>query len=176
MHPVRVDDDVTAPPHALRAELREVLDRRCDPVSVPLAQGAMAVFDAPSRDVCRVLRGTTNTPLQALVLLHDPTYIEAARKLAELAIKGHAADKATQRIASAMRRTLSRAASERELALLGGLYRQRLSHYQSNPKAAEKLLGVGASPADPKLDRAQLAAMADVCLTILNLSETITRK
>jgi hypothetical protein len=56
------------------------------------------------------------------------------------------------------------------------LARERLAHYQANPKAAEKLLAVGASPIDPKLDRSKIAALADVCLAIFNLSETITRK
>lgn len=132
----------------------------------------MAVFDAPSRDVCSVSRLTTNTPLQALALLHDPTYIEAARKLAEMAL----GSEARTPIAFAMSRTLSRDPTERELAILSGLARKRLEHYKSDLKAAEKLLGVGESQSDPKVDRAQLAAMTDVCLTIFNLSETITRK
>jgi hypothetical protein len=135
----------------------------------------MAVFDAPNRDVCSVLRPTTNTPLQALALLHDPTYIEAARKLAELVIRENSSEDGAP-IAAAMRRTLSRQATDREMALLSGLYRQRLAHYTSDPPAAEKLLRVGASPTDPELDRTQVAAMADVCLAISNLSETITRK
>jgi len=136
---------------------------------------AMAVFDAPSRDVCSVRRVTTNTPLQALALLHDPTYIEAARKHAELLIKAEP-DDATLQIKQALRRTVSRSPTDRELASLSGLYRQRLTHYQSNLGAADKLLTVGESAVDAELDRAQLAAMADVCLTIFNLSETITRK
>jgi hypothetical protein len=136
---------------------------------------AMAVFDAPSRDVCSVRRVTTNTPLQALALLHDPTYIEAARKHAELLIKAEP-DDATLQIKQALRRTVSRNPTDRELAWLSGLYRQRLAHYQSNLGAADKLLAVGESAVDAELDRAQLAAMADVCLTIFNLSETITRK
>jgi hypothetical protein len=131
---------------------------------------AMAVFDAPSRDVCSVLRPTTNTPLQALALLHDPTYIEAARMLAELALGED------QPIISAMRRTLTREPTEREMGLLSGLARARLAYYKSKPEAAEKLLGVGESPVDVKLDRAQLAALTDVCLAIFNLSETVTRK
>ena len=79
-------------------------------------------------------------------------------------------------IAAAMQLTVSRNATDRELKLLNELYRQRLTHYQSDPNAANKLLSVGESAADPKLDKSQLAAMADVCLAILNLSETITRK
>ena len=131
---------------------------------------AMAVFDAPSRDVCSVLRPTTNTPLQALALLHDPTYIEAARNLAGLAL-GDA-----QPIASAMRRVLSRDPTVREMELLSDLARARLAHYRANPEAAEKLLGVGESPIDPNFDRTQLAAITDICIAIFNLSETVTRK
>lgn len=135
----------------------------------------MAVFDAPNRDVCSVLRATTNTPLQALAMLHDPTYLEAARKLAELVLAAKLTGGPSP-IGAAMRRTLSREATARELALLHTLARERLAHYQANPKAAEKLLAVGASPIDPKLDRSKIAALADVCLAIFNLSETITRK
>lgn len=133
---------------------------------------AMAVFDAPSRDVCTVQRSTTNTPLQALAMLHDPTYVEAARKLAEVALGNEDAEP----IAAALRRTLSREPTERELALLRKLARQRLAHYKADPAAVDKLLSVGASSVNPKLDRVQLAALADVCLAIFNLSETVTRK
>ncbi len=123
-----------------------------------------------------MLRATTNTPLQALTLLHDPTYIEAARKLAEKVITRIGATDSTAPIAAALRMTLSRQATDNELTLLDGLFRQRLVHYQSNPKAVEKLLDVGESPTDTQLDRWKIAAMADVCLVIFNLSETITRK
>ena len=131
---------------------------------------AMAVFDAPSRDVCSVLRPTTNTPLQALALLHDPTYIEAARKLAKIALSEE------KPIVSAMRRVLSREPTEKEMGLLAKLASARLANYKGNPEAVEKLLGVGESPVEAKTDRTQLAAMTDVCLAILNLSETVTRK
>ncbi|MDG2125407.1 MAG: DUF1553 domain-containing protein, partial [Verrucomicrobiales bacterium] len=131
---------------------------------------SMAVFDAPSRDVCSVLRPTTNTPLQALAMLHDPTYIEAARKLAEVALGEK------QGIAAAIRRVLVREPTERDMELLARLARDRLAHYKANPQAAEKLLEVGESPVEAKLDRTKLAAMTDVCIAIFNLSETITRK
>lgn len=136
---------------------------------------AMGVFDAPSRDVCSVKREATNTPLQALATMHGPTYIEAARKLAELVITQKPNDAGGQ-IEFAMRRTLSRMPDLRERGLLGTLYRQRLARYELDPTAAKKLLAVGESPVDAKLDAAQVAAMADVCLAIFNLSETITRK
>ncbi|MDG2384563.1 MAG: DUF1553 domain-containing protein [Pirellulaceae bacterium] len=135
---------------------------------------AMAVFDAPSRDMCSVLRSTTNTPLQALALQHAPTYIEAARKLAERIIKSEPSEHAM--IVSGMRRTLSRSPTKRELALLSQLYHQRLDGYAADPAQAAKLLQVGESTADPKIDAVRLAAMSDVCLAIFNLSETIMRK
>ncbi|MFN3165495.1 MAG: PSD1 and planctomycete cytochrome C domain-containing protein [Phycisphaeraceae bacterium] len=136
---------------------------------------AMTVFDAPSRDVCTVKRETTNTPLQALATLHDPTYIESARKLAERVMVERPGDEAAQ-VALAMRHVLSRPPNDRETRLLVGLYRQRLEAYRSEPAAAQKLLAVGESPVDATLDPNNIAALADVCLAIFNLSETLTRK
>lgn len=135
----------------------------------------MAAFDAPNREVCTVERPTTNTPLQAFVSLHDPTYIEAARKLAERVLKQGIADPAEQ-AAAAFQITLARKADEKERGILAGVYQDRLARYLAEPAAADKLLAVGESPVDPALDRIQLAAMADVCHVILNLSETVTRK
>ncbi|MGB0326191.1 MAG: PSD1 and planctomycete cytochrome C domain-containing protein [Akkermansiaceae bacterium] len=132
----------------------------------------MAVFDAPNRDVCSVTRATTNTPLQALAMLHDPIYQEAARNLASLILKGDS----EVLVDEAFRRVLSRMPSEKETRLLTGLMEERLARYRSDAKAADKVLTVGESPVDSTLDRAELAALSDVCLTILNLSETLTRK
>jgi hypothetical protein len=137
---------------------------------------AMAIFDAPSRDVCSVERAQTNTPLQALALLHDPTYIEAARMLAERLMKSEPAQDAAAHIASALRRLLSRTPSPSELARLDEHYRLSLSRYRSQPGAARKLLSVGERLADPALAPAEVAALADVCLVLFNLSESITRK
>ena len=136
----------------------------------------MAVFDAPSRDVCTVERPVTNTPLQALAVLHGPTYIEAARQLATRLLRNDTASSMNDRITLALRSTLARTPAPEELVLLAGLHRDRLVRYQNNAAAADKLLGVGASPLDPDLDRAELAALTDVCLAIFNLSETVTRK
>jgi hypothetical protein len=131
---------------------------------------AMSAFDAPSRDVCTVRRAITNTPLQALVTLHGPTYVEAARKLAETALE------AASPVDDAFRRVLSRPPTDRERGILAELHDERLDHYRRHPKDAEGLLGVGDSPVAPGLDRAELAALADVCHAIFNLSETVTRK
>ena len=131
---------------------------------------AMAVFDAPNRDVCSVERESTNTPLQALVTLHGPTYIEASRRLAEVGV-GEAAP-----IDHVFRVLLSRPPEDRERLLLEDLHASRLDRYVKNSDAASQLLGVGDSSADTTLDVAQVAALADVCHALLNLSETITRK
>jgi hypothetical protein len=135
----------------------------------------MAVFDAPSRDVCAVERPTTNTPLQALMMMHAPTYVESARKLAEW-VSRNGSDEPGAQIQLALRRTLSRSATAHESELLSRLYRERLAGYQADPSAIERTLGVGESPVGEGMDRGHLAALADVCLTIFNLSETVTRK
>jgi len=136
---------------------------------------AMAIFDAPSRDICTVERPTTNTPLQALMTLHSPTSMEAARKLAERVLKQGLADPAEE-AALALHLTLARTATEKEREILSGVYRDRLAHYLADPAAADKLLAIGSSPVDASLDRTKLAALTDVCIVIFNLSETITRK
>ncbi len=131
---------------------------------------AMAVFDAPNRDVCSVERESTNTPLQALVTLHGPTYIEASRRLAEISV-GEA-----DPISHVFHAILSRLPDDEERQLLGDLHKVRLARYDEDPAAAVRLMAVGASLADPNLDIRQVAALADVCHAVLNLSETITRK
>ncbi len=130
----------------------------------------MATFDAPNRDVCSVERASTNTPLQALVTLHEPTFIEASRRLAERSIEND------DPISHVFQSILSRKPEKEEQGILSDLHQQRLARYAEDPSAAARLLDVGASLADPNLDRIQVAALADVCHAILNLSETITRK
>ncbi len=131
---------------------------------------AMLAFDAPSRDVCTVERATTNTPLQALVTLHGPTYLEAARKLAETGLGAPAP------IDFAFRRVLSRYPTDRERGILAELHGERLDHHRRHPAATDRLLGIGESPVATGLDRAELAALTDVCHAIFNLSETVTRQ
>ena len=135
----------------------------------------MAVFDAPSRDVCSVKRETTNTPLQALATLHGPTYQEAARKLAERVIEAEPDDTAKQ-IKRAMRLVLSREPNAEELSALKRYHDERLEACLADPDATEKILAVGESPTDETLDKPRVAAMANVCLVILNTSESLTRQ
>ena len=102
--------------------------------------------------------------------LHGPTYIEAARRLAEISM-GEA-----DPISHVFHAILSRLPDDEERQLLGDLHQLRLARYAEDPAAAARLMAVGASLADPKLDVGQVAALADVCHAVLNLSETITRK
>jgi hypothetical protein len=136
----------------------------------------MSTFDAPDRETCTVRRSRTNTPLQALVLLNDPTYVEAARKLAERVIRegGSTPD---DRIAYAFRLPLARKPRPDETTKLKQLLEAQLAHYRSSAgaAAAAKLLAVGESPRDEKLDAVELAAWTTITSVILNLDETVTK-
>jgi len=136
---------------------------------------ALITFDAPDREKCTARRAVTNTPLQALVLLNDPTYIEAARVLAEKMIREGGGD-ATRRIRYAFRLATARDPNAKELQVLRELERSESAEYRRNKDAARKLVAAGESKADATLDPAELAAWTTVASTILNLDETITRE
>src|SRR5438105_15872446 len=104
----------------------------------------MTVFDAPDREVCIVRRSTTNTPLQALTLLNDPIFVEAARKLAERAIHEGGASP-WDRIAYAFRLATSRAPDQSELGILKKTFDNMLAANQTDSEGARSLLTVGAS-------------------------------
>jgi hypothetical protein len=134
---------------------------------------ALITFDAPDREKCTARRAVTNTPLQALVLMNDPTYVEAARVLAEKMMhEGGAA----QRIRYAFRLATAREPNAKEVQVLRNMEQAQLAQYRRNQDAARKLLSVGESKSDPKLDAGELAAWTTVASTILNLDETITRE
>lgn len=135
---------------------------------------SLIAFDATSREECTAERARSNIPQQALVLLNDPTYVEASRVLAERAIRGGGAQPA-ERIDWAFRRAVSRPASADEIRVFERLLRKHLAEYKSDPSAAEKLVAVGAAPIPKDLDVAELAAWTSVARVILNLHETITR-
>jgi hypothetical protein len=131
----------------------------------------LKAFDAPSREECTAKRPRSNTPLAALVLLNDPTFVEAARGLAARALKeGTDAD----RVAFAFRQATSRAPDEFERGVLLKLLAENRAAYRADPAAADAVLRVGLAP-PPDADRAELAAWAAVCRAVLNLSETTTR-
>jgi hypothetical protein len=134
---------------------------------------ALSTFDAPDREVCTVRRARTNTPLQALVLMNDPTYVEASRKLGERMM--HEGRSSEDRIASAFRLVLARKPSAEETAVLKAVYERQVERYRDDKPAAEKLLSVGESPRGDGLDVAELAAWTNVASVILNLDEAVTR-
>jgi hypothetical protein len=133
----------------------------------------LATFDAPDRETCTVRRQRTNTPLQALVLMNDPTYIEASRKLAERLMRETKSEK--DRVTLAYRLAMARAPKPAEIRVLLKLYQTQLTAYRADGPAAKKLLGVGESGRNQLLDPAELAAWTIVASTILNLDETVTK-
>jgi hypothetical protein len=135
---------------------------------------SLAAFDAPSREECTANRVLSNTPLQALVLLNDPIYEEAARIFAEHALRrgGTALE---DRIRWAWRRALARPPRPDELKILTSLHGEQLTRYSRDPDAAQEMISAGKSPVARDLPPAELAAMTSVARAILNLHETITR-
>jgi hypothetical protein len=128
----------------------------------------MSTFDAPGREACTVRETRTNTPLQALALMNDVTYVEAARALAERMIK--------EGIARGFRRVTARPPTADEEKILRRTLEANLEQFRKNPEAARKLVSAGESKPDPKCDVAELAAMTTVASLILNLDETITKE
>jgi uncharacterized protein DUF1553 len=135
----------------------------------------LTTFDAPDREKCTARRALTNTPLQALVLMNDPTYIESARWLAQRAMTEGGKNVAS-RIAFAFRHATARMPSAKEAQLLRDLFQRGIAHYRADKKASVDLLGVGESKWDSKLDASELAAWTIVASAILNLDETITKE
>ena len=131
-------------------------------------------FNAPSREVCTVRRERTNTPLQALVTLNDPQFVEAARKLAEHAmhVGSGQAPKVIDEIAQ---RVLARSLSEREQSIVFHSYTDLLDHYRAQPADAQALLAVGESASDSSLPIAELSAWTMVCNQVMNLDEALCK-
>ena len=135
----------------------------------------MEVFDAPSRETCTVRRERTNTPLQALALMNDLTYLEAARALARRLIRegGNSDD---DRVAFGFRLVTARRPTPSELEVLRlGLQRHRTT-YEKDREAAKELIQVGHSEPDPEIEVAELAAYAALANGLLNLDETISKE
>ncbi len=137
------------------------------------APANLTTFDAPDRQVCTVRRPRTNTPLQALALLNDTTYVEAARHLAGRMLAAEKDERS--RITHGFRLATGRLPSAREIDLLAQLYRDQLSRFRADEKGARELLAVGESVLGPVADPAALAAWTMVANALLNLDETITK-
>ena len=135
----------------------------------------MITFDAPDREKCSARRTLTNTPLQALVLLNDPAFIEAARALARRMMVEAGADPAS-RIRYGFRLATAREPAPREISVLNQTFSDELQEYKKHEDEAEKLLKTGESPIDSNLNKAELAAWTTVASMLLNLDETITKE
>ncbi len=143
----------------------------------------MNTFDAPSREECSVRRERTNTPLQALLLMNDPQYVEAARYLAQLALsefeaktEGSATDRVRTVCGSMMLRALGRNATTAELNLLKRAYEKDLAEFKEDADAAKNLIAIGETPADTKqFDATRLATWTMVANLIMNMDEFVTK-
>ncbi len=137
---------------------------------------SLLAFDAPSREECMADRVRSNTPLQSLVLLNDPTYVEAARVFAEMIMRNDGGGSSPHaRLDYAFRRALSRPIKPAEAEVLVPLFENHLAQFRGDANAASELLTVGARPKASDLDAAELAAWTSIARTILNLHATITR-
>ena len=133
---------------------------------------SLMAFDAPSREECTVSRPRSNTPLQSLVLLNDPIYVEAARKFAERLMQKETSQ---QRLEWAFELALQRSPTPQESAILSSLLQEHQSRYQQDTNAAQQVVSNGESEVESGIDVQELAAWTSVTRVILSLHETITR-
>jgi hypothetical protein len=132
------------------------------------------MFDTANRQTCTVRASQTSTPLHALTTLNDPTWVEAARVLAERSMQ--AAAEVDGRLTHAFRRILGRRPTASDLDALKRMHGRQQAIYGTDIDAAKRLLAVGESPRDKSLDPAGHAALTSVCLAIFNLDESLTRE
>lgn len=153
-------------PGLYRRSMYTFWKRTCPPPS-------MSAFDAPDRETCVVRRARTNTPLQALVLLNDPTYVEAARVFATK-ITGIEGDD-DRKLDYAFRCALARIPRDSERTIVNDILGVARQRFAADPAAATQLLSVGNSQVDSTIDAAELAAWTSVASILLNLDETISK-
>ena len=134
----------------------------------------MATFDAPSRENCTVRRPRTNTPLQALALMNDKQYVEAARKLAARMMK-EGGSTPQERLTYGFRLTTARTPTPKELDVLQRTLQKQLQTFTTDKAAADKLLAYGDSAKIMDLDPGEHAAWTMVANMLINLDETITK-
>ena len=135
---------------------------------------SMMAFDAPSRQECTAERATSNTPMQALTLLNDPTYVETARVFAARIIQ-EGGNSIAERINWAYQWTLSRVPQPKELEIMTSLYEKHQAEYIADPEAANALIAMGEASVAEGIEPHELASWTSVARVILNLHETITR-
>jgi hypothetical protein len=131
---------------------------------------SMTTLDAPDREICTIRRSRTNTPLQALVLMNDPGFVEASRKFAERILSSQG-----DRLEFAVQTVLGRNPTSKEKQVLEQLLARQQAAFAANPARVKKLLQIGEAPVNNKLDQVELAAWTMVASTILNLDEALNR-
>lgn len=136
--------------------------------------GPANMFDASNRQTCRVRTAATSTPLHALTTLNDPTWVEAARTLAQNSIQKNAS--VDERLRYALRKVRVRDANENEMNVLRKAFEKQLAIYAADGNAANELLTVGAAPRDSSIDAPTHAALTAVCLAIMNFDESLNRE
>jgi hypothetical protein len=139
------------------------------------APPTMTLFDSPSREICTVKRSRTNTPLQALALLNEKTFVEAARVFAQRMI-AEGGSTPEHRITWAFRRATSRTPRADELQVLAAGLAKRTARLQQSPEEAARILAVGEAKPDPRLNPIELAAYTGTANVLLNLDEVVTRE
>jgi len=135
---------------------------------------SMDIFDGPTREVCVVRRDRTNTPLQALVTMNDPQFVEAARVLAQRALLRSPGDVGAA-IDFMVLRVLSRTLTGAERGIVLGAYADFVAHYRANGEAAARLIAVGSFPVDRTLPAPELAALTMVANQIFSLDEALNK-
>ena len=136
---------------------------------------SMLTFDATSREVCTAKRETTSTPLQALVLLNDPQYVEAARVMAEQLLRDSSKD-LHSRIVTAFRLTIGRVPTSAESTVLARLYQEQLDLFQQTPADAQRYVAVGDRPFDKTLPAEQVAATSVLATTLMSMDEFVMNR
>ena len=134
----------------------------------------MSLFDAPNRDNCTVIRQQTNTPMQALVLMNDPQFVEAARVLSERVIRENSTKK--DQIIHAHRLLTGKMPNDEVLELLIQLELDARENFSRNTDLVKKLLAVGEYPVDLSLPSLEVASMTIVNNTLLSLDETVMKR
>jgi hypothetical protein len=135
----------------------------------------MMTLNASKRDVCRVRREVTPSPLQAFVLLNGPQFMEASRIMGAKLLQKHG-DSPDALVVEAYRAFTSRLPAKEEQKVLRTLYDEQLAHYQAHPEQAKGFLGIGASPAAKDLPAHQVAAAAILVNAIMNLDEAVSKR
>ena len=134
----------------------------------------MQIFNAPTREICTVRRERTNTPLQALVTMNDPQFVEAARFLAQKAILGKG-DNFDQHLDYMTDRVLARRFTKQERLVARNAYDDFQAYYNSNPDAAQSLIETGESTPEKDLSLAQSAALTMLANQLMNLDEVLKK-